>query len=145
MGLQFRPLAWRWGAFSGNGLYFVSQKAPNVDWSEILLNAYVFDKQFVTVLVDRTCGMFGIDDEEFMSFVPLLSLGVDVPINDAIASFLPHLNLSMQTLCQTIMSSLTLHLLKEELYDARARCVWRDLSVCLGFNAEWFEHEEHLV
>ena len=96
-------------------------------------------------LLQKTCGMFGIDDEEFMSFVPLLSLGVDVPINDAIASFLPHLNLSMQTLCQTIMSSLTLHLLKEELYDARARCVWRDLSVCLGFNAEWFEHEEHLL
>ena len=108
-------------------------------------STYHWHNTYCHDLLQKTCGMFGIDDEEFMSFAPLLSLGVDVPIHDAIASFLPHLNLSMQTLCQTIMSSLTLHLLKEELYDARARCVWRDLSVCLGFNAEWFEHEEHLL
>jgi hypothetical protein len=100
------------------------------------------------LFLQNICGMFGMDDEGFMSFVPLLEMGSykDVSIKDAISSFLPQLlthEHSMQINCQILFSSLTLYLLKEELYDSRARCVWRKMSECLGFNDFWFDDEEH--
>jgi hypothetical protein len=74
------------------------------------------------LFLQNICGMFGMDDEGFMSFVPLLEMGSykDVSIKDAISSFLPQLlthEHSMQINCQILFSSLTLYLLKEELYD----------------------------
>jgi hypothetical protein len=98
-------------------------------------------------LLRQTCGMFGLDDEQTMSFVPLLSMCVDMntplQIKDAVSGFLPHLNLSLQEICQVVISSLTLHCISCQVYDARARCVWRSVSACVGnFPSAWFNQEE---
>lgn len=98
------------------------------------------------VLLSQTSGMFGFDDEETMSFVPLLSFSDTVQsMKKLCLGFLPHLGINMQEKCQIIISSLTLHLLQCECYDARARCVWRNVSEIIGFSSAWFDQEEQYL